>query len=175
MGYTQVGKFENFGRVEPFLECQRRTVRRVGELLHERTVAHTPVAKPPPAVDLAEWIKSRKGRMPSTLKESWSLGEVIVELGGARVSIEVRTFDDIAPFVEWPTMPHIIVPKRPGGLLRFWNALGETVYATIVHHTGTKGSYMLTTALAEVALEWQAIGAEELERWARDQERLIAA
>lgn len=166
--YRSEGLLEQFGALEPMRGAQRRTVERVGrEQLLERTKHHTPVAKPPPGV-AAEWVASR-GRMPGTLRESWRVGEVTVELAGEVMSIDVYTHDEIAPFVEWPTMPHLIVPRRPGGMLRFWDKLGNTIYARIVHHTGTKGSYMLTTALAEVAVSWQEIGAEEMERWAREQ------
>lgn len=166
MGYRSSGRLADFGRPELLRAAQRRTVERIGDELHRRTVEHTPVAKPPPGHE-AEWLASRK-RAPGTLRESWKIGEVTVNIAGEVMSIDVYTNDRIAPFVEWPTLPHIIVPHNPRGMLRFWNALGDTIYATIVHHTGTKGSYMLTTALAEVAAMWQEIGAEEMQRWARE-------
>lgn len=171
MGYTSTGKLSGFGRPELMRDAQHRTVERVGRELLHRTVEHTPVAKPPPG-HAAEWLEARK-RAPGTLKESWKCGEVTIELGGETMSIDVYTHDRIAPYVEYPTLPHIIVPRNPRGMLRFWNALGDTVYAMIVHHTGTKGTYMLTTALAEVAAMWQEIGREELDRWARDTAALV--
>lgn len=173
MGYTSVGKLENFGRREPFERMCRRATKRMGDELHDRTVRHTPVAKPPPGHE-AEWLESRK-RAPETLKKSWRVGEVTVLDQGRRMTIDVYTTDRIAPFVEWPTMPHIIVPKRPGGWLRFWDKLGNTIYARIVHHTGTKGSFMLTTAAAETQALWDEIGGEELDKWAREQASLVAA
>lgn len=166
MGYHATGKLADFGRPELMRGAQRRTVERVGKELLHRTVDHTPVAKPPPG-HASEWLAARK-RAPGTLKASWKVGEVTVELGGETMTIDVYTNDQIAPFVEWPTMPHIIVPRNPSGMLRFWTSLGDTVYATIVHHTGTKGTYMLTTALAEVGALWEAIGRLELEEWARE-------
>jgi hypothetical protein len=174
MGYNADGKLENFGRPELLLEAQRRTVERVVEILHERTREHTPIAKPPPNVNLEEWMKSRHGRLPGTLKESWKVGELEVLENGSLMRMDVYTNDEIAPYVEYPTMPHIIMP-RAGGMLRFWDQFGHTVYATIVHHTGTKGTFMLTTALGEIAALWQEIGAEELERWARGQEAQVHA
>lgn len=165
MGYRG-GSLASFGRPDLMRDAQRRTVERVGPELHRRTVEHTPVAKPPPGHE-AEWLADRK-RAPGTLKESWRVGEVRVQVGGELMSIDVYTRDRIAPFVEWPTLPHIIVPRNFRGMLRFWDSLGRTVYATIVHHTGTKGAYMLTTALAEIAATWQEIGADEMERWARE-------
>lgn len=168
MSYRQAGSLADFGREEPWRAAQRRTVERVGDELHRRVVEHTPVANPPPGHE-AEWLASRK-RKPGTLKDSWKVGEVTVVSGTDTISIDVYTMDPIAPYVEWPTLPHLIMPRRPGGMLRFWTKGGDTVYATIVHHTGTKGSYMLTTAIAEVAAMWQTIGAEEMNRWAHEQQ-----
>lgn len=165
------GSLASFGAGSPMRDAQRRTVERVGDLLLERTKAHTPIAKPPPGHEV-EWLASRK-RLPGSLRESWRVGEVTIVAGDERMTIDVYTNDEIAPFVEWPTMPHIIVPRNPSGMLRFWDNLGSTIYATVVHHTGTKGSYMLTTALAEVAVLWQEVGAEEMETWARDQQALV--
>lgn len=172
-GYTQVGSFAAFGSLDPMLEAARRTTERVGQDLLNRTVEKTPVAKPP-AGHADEWLLSRH-RAPGTLKASWQVGEVTLDDGGRTFTVPVFTNDRIAPYVEWPTMPHIIVPRDPTKMLRFWNALGDTIYAQIVHHTGTRGTYMLTTSLAEVAVAWQAIGAEEMETWAEDQARLVAA
>lgn len=175
MGYRARGRLADFGRAGPLEAAARRTTERVGRLLHDLTVEHTPVAKPPPGVE-QEWLRSRD-REPGTLKASWKVGEVMVSEGvdGRVYSIEVWTNDPIAPYVEWPTLPHLIMPRSPGGVLRFWNEFGHTIYATIVHHTGTKGSYMLTTALALVAQQWQEIGAEEMRRWADEQAMLVGA
>lgn len=167
MGYSAQGSLAGMVDLDLFREMQRRTVKRVGDELHRLTVEHTPVAKPPPGVE-AEWLAARK-RAPGTLKESWKVGEVTIDVGTESMSIEVYTRDPIAPHVEWPTMPHIILPRRPGGWLRFWNKYGDTIYARIVHHPGTQGSYMLTTSLEEVRISWEAMGGEELDAWAREQ------
>lgn len=172
MGYRATGKLANFGRTAGMEAAARRTTERVGQELLERTMRHTPVAKPPPGHE-EEWLQSRHGRLPGTLRESWKVGDVTVIERGHTYSVEVYTMDRIAPYVEWPTMPHIIVPHNPSGMLRFWDRLGRTVYARIVMHTGTKGSYMLTTSLAEVAAMWETIGAEEMERWAREHQAAI--
>jgi hypothetical protein len=165
MGYHG-GSLASFGEPQLMRDAQKRTVERAGARLHELTIEHTPVAQPPPG-HAAEWLASRK-RLPGTLRASWKLGQVTIVAGRDVMAIDVYTNDRIAPYVEWPTMPHLIVPRNPRGMLRFWDKLGNTIYATIVHHTGTKGSYMLTTALAEVAAFWQTIGAEEIARWARE-------
>lgn len=42
-----------------------------------------------------------------------------------------------APYVDRGTRPHEIVPKRPGGVLKF-TVNGQVVYARKVHHPGTQ-------------------------------------
>jgi hypothetical protein len=170
MGYTSQGSLSQFGDPEALLAAARRTVERVGDDLLNRTVEHTPVAKPPPGHE-SEWLEARN-REPGTLRESWKCGEVTVDEGGTTFTVDVYTNDRIAPYVEWPTRPHLI-GASPGKMLRFWDSVGNTVYARLVHHPGTAGSYMLTTALAEVAANWQAIGAEEMQQWAREQTAAI--
>ncbi len=44
------------------------------------------------------------------------------------------------------TRPHIIRPRRPGGVLRF-TVGGRVVYARIVHHPGTRPNGFLLEAL----------------------------
>lgn len=170
MGYTSQGSLARLADPDLMRAAQRRTVSRVGDELLHRTVEHTPVAKPPPGHE-AEWLAARK-RAPGTLKESWKVGEVTVELGTETMTIDVYTHDPVAPHVEWPTRPHLI-PLMPGKTLRFWDKEGRTVFAMIVHHPGTQGSYMLTTAIAEVAVAWRSIGAEEMAEWAREQTAAI--
>lgn len=170
MGYSG-GSLASLGATEPMVRAAERTTRRVGELLQERVKHHTPVAKPPPGAE-AEWQAARK-RIPGTLKESWHVGRVRVLEGGRLHEVDVYSDDPIAPHVEYPTRPHIIMPRRPGGWLRFWDRLGRTVFARLVHHPGTGGSYMMATALAEVAIEWEQIGAEEMAVWASEQRAVI--
>lgn len=38
------------------------------------------------------------------------------------------------------TRPHVIRPRKPGGVLRFGGAGGTVVFATVVHHPGTKAN-----------------------------------
>lgn len=56
-----------------------------------------------------------------------------------------------APFVEEDTRPHVIRPRRPGGVLRF-KVGGRTVYARIVHHPGTTGQHFLARATRQVGI-----------------------
>jgi hypothetical protein len=170
VSYRASGKLADFGLSEPMEAAAMRTAERVGQDLLERVKGHTPIAKPPPGHE-AEWLAARK-RLPGTLRDSWKCGEVEVVNNGRTYTIDVYTNDRVAPDVEWPTRPHMIAPA-PGSMLRFWTSAGETVFARIVHHPGTQGSYMLTTSIAEVAVAWQQIGAEEMDQWARDQAALL--
>lgn len=154
------------------LAAGRRTAERVADDLHERVVRHTPVAKPPAASVAAEWQRERR-RRPGHLKDSWRVGEVTVKLDGEEVTVDVYTLDLVAPHVEWDTQPHLIVPKDPGGLLRYWNHAGETVFAKVVHHPGTRGQHMMATSLVEVAATWESIGSEEMSRWASEHFRMM--
>lgn len=158
--------------VEPLLRgvdrYATRTTEKVGEELRKRVRRRTPVApkdKLPVRASygsMGAWIAARGGRVPGTLKESWQVGEVEVIFSGTgeRRRIAVYTLDPVAPHVEWDTMPHLIVPKKPGGVLTIPTRRGM-VFATAVHHPGTRGVHMMATALAEVAIEWQRIGERE--------------
>jgi hypothetical protein len=170
MGFQRRGSLSSFGDTGPMVAACRRTAERVGVVLQARVKHHTPVADPPPGHE-AEWLASRK-RLPGTLRESWRVGDV-QHVGNRQFSVDVYTEDEIAPYVEWPTLPHLIVPRRPGGWLRFWTKEGDTVYARIVHHTGTKGSYMMAIGAAETQQLWHELGVKGLEEWAAEQEALI--
>ena len=46
----------------------------------------------------------------------------------------------LLPLVLYPTRPHDIESKRPGGMLRFPARGGGYQFAGVVHHPGTKGN-----------------------------------
>lgn len=144
----------------------RKVVEEVGSDLKRRVRRHTPVSKPGAPEIVASygssgaWIRARGGRRSGTLKDSWQLGDVdvLVRGGGVaalRFSIEVFTLDPVAPHVEYPTRPHVIRPRKPGGRLTI-PTRGGMVLRREVHHPGTQGAYMMAKALAEVAATWQA-------------------
>lgn len=71
---------------------------------------------------------------------------VPVDSGALRKSLAVRVEGDkitvgpdtpYADYVEFGTKPHVIKPKKPGGVLRF-QVNGQWVYAKVVNHPGTK-------------------------------------
>jgi hypothetical protein len=156
----------------------RRTTAKVGEELRRRVRRHTPIAKPGSAAVRAsyrnsgEWIRDRGGRRPGTLLESWRVGDVDVRTlgGGKTFTIPVFTLDRIAPFVEWETMPHLILPRH-AKRLRFPTA-GGMVFALLVHHPGTRGAHMMSRALLEVSVSWQVIAEREWQLEARQVWRL---
>lgn len=155
-----------------------RVTRKVGGDLKNRVERRTPVAKDTAAVrasfaTLQAWHGSRGGRLPGELKRSWKVGEVEVVLNasGERRRIDVYTLDPVAPHVEWDTRPHLIEPRKPGGVLTIPTEAGM-VFAKVVHHPGTRGVHMMATALAEVAVEWRATAEAE---WVRESGRIWRA
>lgn len=80
----------------------------------------------------------------------------------------VATDDEIAPYVEWDTAPHIIEPRRPGGTLSWRDREGNRHFAKRVHHPGTTGAHMFAIGAAITELELGEIADRPLERWAHD-------
>lgn len=56
---------------------------------------------------------------------------------GDTAFVEVTYLADHAIFVAEGTRPHVIVPRRPGGVLRFPGRGGQIVFARRVNHPGT--------------------------------------
>lgn len=140
----------------------------VGKDLRRRVRHHTPVSKTTPAQ-----IKSfgrqgaelkRHGRPHGALRDSWQVGEVEVQYAGRRFRVPVFTLDPVGPHVEWDTVPHLIPPRKPGGVLTV-PTTGGLVFARLVNHPGTTGVHMMATALQEVAVEWRRIVARQ---WANE-------
>lgn len=171
MGYHEEGDLEDLFRPDTASRCARRITERVGERLQLRVKEFTPLALPPPNVSAGEWIRSRGGRVPGHLRDSWrvsSVDRVRFDLHGEEYEVEVYTLDPIAPHVEYPTQPHVITPRDPDGWLRWWDRrTGQIRFARIVHHPGTHGTYMMQRALAALRVEWHVIAREEVAEWAR--------
>lgn len=51
--------------------------------------------------------------------------------------VEVHATAPYAIYLERGTAPHIIVPRRPGGYLRF-TVGSKVIYTRLVHHPGTR-------------------------------------
>jgi phage gpG-like protein len=60
----------------------------------------------------------------------------------------IGTNVDYAIDVELGTRPHLIYPKKPGGMLAFyWEKVGADVVLPFVHHPGTPAQPYLAPAL----------------------------
>ena len=70
-------------------------------------------------------------------QKSWTVHVLQNDVHGVRWQINPEGHEDIVTFLEFGTAPHVITPKNPGGVLVF-EVGGETVFARIVHHPGTK-------------------------------------
>jgi hypothetical protein len=88
----------------------------------------------------AEAIRRAPGGMGRTIRASIQRGPG----GEFRGVINVR--HPAALFVTLGTRPHRIVPRRPGGVLRF-TVGGRVVYARYVNHPGTKPNDFLRQSL----------------------------
>ena len=69
-----------------------------------------------------------------------------------RGSVTVGSDLEYAAAVNDGSRPHVIRPRRAGGVLRF-NVGGRIVYARYVNHPGTRGTHFLDKALQQVAAQ----------------------
>lgn len=67
---------------------------------------------------------------------------------GGRQVLTVDNTHPAAIFVVKGTKPHLIRPKKKGGVLVF-NTKGVKVFTKLVHHPGTKPNNFMTRALRE--------------------------
>lgn len=170
MSYSQKGSLVDMLDVDLARETVLHMADVGGDWLLERAILNTPVSYTGLALNYQGFGAART---PGTLKRRWRRGPVEPILhgmhGGARVPVE--NTDPIASFVEYPTAPHVIRPKLPGGVLVFrtWPT-GELVHAKVVHHPGTHGQYMLTLAVNAAEIAFDEIVRRPLEEWARRSE-----
>jgi hypothetical protein len=170
VGYTG-GAIADVFEVETVNAWAHRTAERCERRLLELVKRYTPVGEPEPG---------QPARGVRHLRDTWEGETEVFAADHFRVTILTRS--PIAPYVEYPTRPHIIRPRadrapasvtatrrargtveQGNAALRFY-AGGRIVYAREVHHPGTQGSFMLTRALHELRAEWRVIAREELAR-----------
>jgi hypothetical protein len=151
MGYVANATLSSLFDPERLDDLFRRITLRCGHWLLDRVTELSPVAEDP---------YGEHGRPPGTLRESWSLGEIVVS--GNVYRVEVGSSDPVSVYVEYGTRPHVIFPK--GMVLRFRDRSGRVIYARSVRHPGTKPVRMMGRALAELRLEWARIAREEMAR-----------
>lgn len=66
-------------------------------------------------------------------------GVEITSITDRRIVAEARIDVDYAEYVTQGTRPHVIVPRKPGGVLVFQSG-GETVFTRRVNHPGTQAN-----------------------------------
>lgn len=147
----------------------------VGDFVHERVVEFSPVYEEFGGGG-NRWISvnRERGREPGRLKRSWYRLPLVRIRSGADPAwrAEEATDDEVAPWVEEDTRPHIIRPKRAGGWLRFrLRGSGRAVYARMVRHPGTTGQHMLRRALDAAEGSFHVVAAPAAEAWVLRQER----
>lgn len=83
------------------------------------------------------------------------------EIRNRALGVTGRLFSNVsyADMVHDGTRPHIIRPRRPGGVLRF-TVDGQVVYARFVRHPGTRGRPFLADAMRQVgpSMGWSVTG-----------------
>lgn len=187
MGYTQVGDVQDWMQQEPLDACADRIRRAALGFLLERVRHYTPVAKL--GVSIEELGGGGRARAPGTLKASWRIVG-LEEVRSDDPIVEFVEYDtrphDIRPRID--RQPASIVESRkPRAIrsdstrrptdeeidhdvvgraaLRFVEG-GRVIYATVVHHPGTRGAHMLAKALADLQVAWPHLAEIEIERWA---------
>lgn len=71
-----------------------------------------------------------------------------VRVTNKRVTLDIFARAKYAAYVHDGTKPHIIRPRKPGGVLAFPMG-GRTVFATYSRHPGTRAREFLKNAIAE--------------------------
>ncbi len=88
----------------------------------------------------AEAIRRAPGSMGRTIRAQIRSGP------GGEFQGVINVRHPAALYVTGGTRPHRIVPRRPGGVLRF-TVNGQVVYARYVNHPGTRPNSFLRDAL----------------------------
>jgi hypothetical protein len=88
----------------------------------------------------AEAIRGAPGSMGTTIRAQIQRGP------GGEFRGVIRVSHPAAIYVTGGTRPHVIRPRRPGGVLRF-TVNGQVVFARYVNHPGNKPNDFLRKAL----------------------------
>jgi hypothetical protein len=76
---------------------------------------------------------------------------------GAGNRVTVSATAPYAIFLERGTRPHLIVPRRPGGYLRF-TVGNKVIYTRLVHHPGTRPYNILRDGVARAGRKLNRLG-----------------
>lgn len=165
MGYKQEGTLaDDLFPAEFVPDTGKAITEEVGKRLRDKVAVRTPTARVPEAykTDFAEWIADRGGRLPRTMRDSWTTTKVTRE-GSDIYRVEVFSTEkpidaegrQIVDFVEEDTRPHLIRAKN-AKRLRF--PAGPVFrYAVEVFHPGTQGVHMMRDGEADIDISWEQI------------------
>lgn len=137
--------------------CARRLADRAGEQMVQRTRENTPIDT---GELRASWYQLPTNKTHFAIWPAYESG--------------VASNVDYAPYVEYGTRPHIIEPKKPGGVLHWVDpGSGEDVFARRVHHPGTAGQHMIAigAAMTEFEIDSGAVVKDILDEWVSEVER----
>lgn len=163
MGYKHEGTLaDDLFSAEFVPDTAKAITEEVGKRWRAGVAKRTPVARPPEAyhADFADWIKDRGGRPPRTMRDSWTVTDVI-KAGDDLYRVEIYSREkpinsegrQVADFVEEDTRPHLI-RARKAQALRFPS--GPIFrYAKEVWHPGTQGIHMMRDSGAEIDIAWE--------------------
>lgn len=154
------GSLAVFCDPSPTERAAKRMTDNGGDKLHDLVVQNTPVD----TRNLrTSWYRMARRARPTPF-------------GMAYESV-VATEVDYAPYVEHGTglwgpehKKYLIVPKKPGGTLRWTNSVGQTVFAARVMHPGSPGAYMMASSLAKMEVLYEVVQTPILRRWKVEQE-----
>jgi hypothetical protein len=156
-------------RLEDMLDedAPDRAARRIAKDGTDRLVANTKRNTP---IDTNPY-RYRPGRPRGHLRASIEDGPVlpVQTPAGRGYRGTARTFDDVAPHVEWDTRPHRIEPREPGGTLHWRDReTGDHRFAKGVDHPGTSGQHMFAIGAAITEAEVEAIARPALRDFERE-------
>lgn len=79
--------------------------------------------------------------------------------GPGGITFEAGSNARHALWMEKGTRPHLITPKKPGGMLVFfWPKMGKTVHLKSVNHPGTKAYRFMEKGFDKAWAIWKATG-----------------
>lgn len=84
-------------------------------------------------------------RSPNSRSAKTATKGRVVRIPGGRV-VRIISPVEHASHLEGGTAPHIIRPRKPGGVLRFQTRDGNIVFARFVRHPGTRATHFLSNA-----------------------------
>jgi hypothetical protein len=75
------------------------------------------------------------------------------------IAFDAGSSKPYALFVDQGTKPHVITPKKPGGMLVFhWAKVGKTVFLRSVNHPGNRAYKFIQHGLEKALGVWNASG-----------------